>query len=96
MELDNENKAENNNFNQNILNQIRYSKERVLLSKINSNEIKPNNYLYHSSLENSLIGFKNLGNTCYLNAALQCLTHTKELARYFLSNISKSTIFINM
>ncbi|KAG5437274.1 hypothetical protein PCANB_001067 [Pneumocystis canis] len=33
------------------------------------------------------IGLQNLGNSCYMNAALQCLTHTKELTTYFLSGM---------
>lgn len=31
------------------------------------------------------IGFSNMGNTCFMNSALQCLAHTPELVEYFLS-----------
>ena len=33
-----------------------------------------------------LTGLKNLGNTCYMNAAIQCVSNTKILATYFNSN----------
>lgn len=37
------------------------------------------------TLEPGTLGLSNMGNTCFMNSALQCLAHTKELTDYFLS-----------
>ena len=33
-----------------------------------------------------IVGLKNVGNTCYLNSTIQCLSNTKLLTKYFLNN----------
>ena len=32
-----------------------------------------------------VVGLFNLGNTCYMNCSLQCLSNTKDLTKYFLN-----------
>lgn len=38
------------------------------------------------------VGLSNLGNTCYMNSALQCVRSVEELTKYFLSGASKPEV----
>ncbi|RPD76448.1 cysteine proteinase [Lentinus tigrinus ALCF2SS1-7] len=37
--------------------------------------------------EPGTMGLGNMGNTCFMNSAIQCLVHTPELAEYFLTGV---------
>lgn len=45
-----------------------------------------------SEKQRGLTGLYNLGNTCFMNSALQCMSNTKELKDYFVSGVYKAEV----
>ncbi|KYN02885.1 PREDICTED: ubiquitin carboxyl-terminal hydrolase 8-like [Cyphomyrmex costatus] len=40
----------------------------------------------HGTVHPGITGLKNLGNSCYMNSIIQCLSNTTNLAKYFIDN----------
>ena len=80
-----------NNFNDN-----RNSKTEIYLSDSDSDSsermLKENGFIVMKIQREPKIGLGNIGATCYMNATLQCLSHTIKLANYFLNKEKETKI----
>lgn len=63
------------------------------ISTRNVDQLVPNSGVrYWVNTKLGLTGLKNLGNTCYMNSTIQCLSATLPFARYFLDGRYKGDI----
>ena len=78
-----------NNLNNNMINNMNNNMINNLnINNINNNNNFNNNFKNNGN-ENSFfphkIGLQNIGQTCYMNATLQCLSNIEELTRFILN-----------
>ena len=94
----NTNLINNNNNKNNVINNFnnnkRNSKTEIYLSDSDSSErmLKENGFIVMKIQREPKIGLGNIGATCYMNATLQCLSHTIKLANYFLNKKKEKKI----
>ncbi|WWC91950.1 uncharacterized protein L201_006902 [Kwoniella dendrophila CBS 6074] len=53
----------------------------------NTGAVQTRSQSQHDRKGKGLVGLQNLGNTCFMNSAVQCLSNTQELNEYFLSGV---------
>ncbi|XP_013398509.1 ubiquitin carboxyl-terminal hydrolase 8 [Lingula anatina] len=71
--------------------QLRDENVKPVLTEITAARLRGFQPVY-GSVGRGLTGLRNLGNTCYMNSTIQCLSNTPLLAKYFLDSIYRNHI----
>ena len=83
-------------FSKNRVNEERHQQYHSILAKysLSLNEIRQFNVedIIELPLLSTRRGIKNLGNTCFMNAAIQCLSKCEDFSKYFLLGNYKNEI----
>ena len=103
-QINNSNNQNNNNFsnnnynnmpnplqqNMNVQNQNKIFPVQIIPNSINNNNFMNNNQIPSLNIKYPhKTGLKNLLQTCYMNATIQCLSNIKDLTDYLLGHLGK-------
>jgi len=89
---DNNQNPENNNNQTNIDNNINNNNNN---DDGNFNDINELGFIIANIENEPKIGLANIGATCYMNATLQCFSHTTKLTNYYLEPKNKNFVTSN-
>eukprot|EP00434_Breviolum_minutum_P015505 symbB.v1.2.013658.t1/scaffold973.1/size147933/3 len=67
------------------LHALQFLNDNQLLLRVRNAPMRLNGNRLPSGKNHGHVGLQNLGNTCYMNAAIQCLVHSPLLPEYFMS-----------